>query len=120
MKTVLIIEDDEVLAKILSDTLSKAGFSVTNAIDASQGQQAAWQIKPNLIVLDLMLPAGHGIDVLKNIRVSTQTQNIPVIVMTSYEDPSIQDEINSIGVQGFFKKPFKPEEMLIKIKQLIG
>jgi len=40
--------------------------------------------------------------------------------MTSYEDPSIQDEINSIGVQGFFKKPFKPEEMLIKIKQLIG
>ncbi|KKP92597.1 MAG: Response regulator receiver protein [Parcubacteria group bacterium GW2011_GWA1_36_12] len=119
MKKVLIVEDDEVFAKILSDDLSKAGFSVTRTVDAMQGQQAVSSLKPDLIVLDLMLPAGNGVELLKNLRVSVQTQGIPIIIATSYKDEEVKKEVEAVGVQGYFHKPFQSSDLIKEINRIL-
>lgn len=101
------------------DFLSHAGYTVTKAVDASQGQQAVVRLKPDLIILDLMLPAGNGIDLLRNMRASLQTQSTPVIIITSYQDEEVRKESESIGVQGYMKKPFEPAQLVEKIKPLL-
>lgn len=120
MKRVLIIEDDSLMSKVFGDALSKAGYSVTVTADAYQGQHAAVSMKPDLITLDLMLPAGNGIDLLRNLHASFQTQSIPIIVITSYKDDEVRKEIEEIGVQGFFYKPFNTDEIVAKIKTILN
>jgi len=120
MKKILIIEDDELINKVLIETISKAGFSPTKTVDAFQGQQALMSLKPDLVILDLMLPAGHGLDVLRNIRSSFQTQNIPIIILTAIQDEGVRAEVESQGVQAYIKKPFDKEQLIGKIKQILG
>lgn len=119
MKKILIIEDDELLSKILADTLLKAGFDAIKTVDAYQGQQATISMKPDLILLDLMLPAGNGIDLLRNVRASFQTQNIPVVVITAYKDEEVRKEAETLGVQGFFTKPFDNGALIQKINAIL-
>lgn len=120
MKKILIIEDNEAMGKTLVDELSRAGFSPTRTVDAYQGQQAVLRLKPDLIILDLMLPAGNGIELLRNLRASFQTQNLPVVIVTSYQDAEVQKEAETIGVQGYFNKPFDNAELIQKIKVILG
>lgn len=120
MKKILVIEDDEVYGKILYDDLSKAGFSVTRTIDATQGQQAVSSLKPDLIILDLMLPAGNGIELLRNLRLSTHTQGIPIIVETSYKDDEVKKEVEEVGVQAYFYKPFESQKLIQEINRILG
>lgn len=120
MKKILIIEDDEVIGKILVDSLSKAGFVVTKAVDAMQGQQAISSSKPDLVILDLMLPAGNGVELLRNFRASTHTQGIPIIVTTAYKDEEVKKEMEAIGVQSYFHKPFDIEELIKEINRILG
>lgn len=120
MKKILIIEDDEVLGKMLLDRLSKNGFSPSKAVDAMQGQQAILSLKPDLVLLDLMLPAGNGIELLRNMRASIQTQTIPVVIITSYKDGEVKKEAQEIGVQGYFQKPVDNEELMADIKRILN
>lgn len=120
MKNILIIEDDELLSKVLFDSFTKAGFNTTKTVDALQGQQAVFSLKPDLLVLDLMLPAGNGVVLLRNLRASAQTQSIPIIVMTSYHDEEVRKEMEEVGVHGYFHKPFEPDEMIQKINTILG
>lgn len=120
MRKILIIEDDELLGKVLFDALSASGFSTTKTIDALQGQQAVFSLKPDLVILDLMLPAGNGVELLRNLRISAQTQSLAVIVMTSYCDEEVRQEIEEVGVQGYFQKPFGHEELIKKIGNILG
>jgi DNA-binding response OmpR family regulator len=120
VKKILIIEDDEVLGKILNDDLSKAGFMVIKTVDATQGQQTVSVSKPDLILLDLMLPAGNGVELLRNLRVSTLTQGIPIIVMTSFRDEEVKKEIEAVGVQGFLYKPFESDQMIKEINRILS
>jgi DNA-binding response OmpR family regulator len=120
MKKILIIEDDNVLSKVLQDELTKAGFAPIYALDAMQGQQAVSAEHPDLVLLDLMLPAGNGVELLRNFNVSVKTQHIPIIVMTSFRDDEVRKEMEAIGIQGFFQKPFKMEELINSIKTILG
>jgi DNA-binding response OmpR family regulator len=120
MKKILIIEDDEIVSGILFETLSKTGYSVTKTIDALQGHQAVISMKPDLIILDLMLPAGHGLNLLKDLRHSALTQGIPVIIATSYEGEEAQGEAEALGIQAYVKKPFNPDQMVATVNQILG
>lgn len=120
MAKVLIIEDDPTAGKILQDYLAKEGLNPALAIDAMQGQQAIISRRPDLVVLDLMLPAGHGLDILRNLRQSVQTQAIPVVVITSCKEEGIRQEVEGVGVQGYFVKPVDNEALIKKIKLILG
>ena len=119
MKKILVVEDDQVIAKVIDDALQKAGFEVLKAVDGYQGQQTVLSQKPDLVVLDLMLPAGNGVELLQNLRKSTLTQTIPIIVTTSFRDEEVKKEMEQVGVQGYFYKPFEPSELIDKIKIIL-
>ena len=82
MHKILIIEDDIDLSTVLQMNLESKGFEVSVAHDAIQGTALTHSIKPDLIILDINLPAGGGLTILKNIKMSVNTKMVPVIVLS--------------------------------------
>lgn len=79
---ILLVEDDEILAKVLYEELSEAGFEVKQAFDGDAGLAMAKSEKPNLILLDVILPKKQGFEVLEELKKSPSTKSIPVIMLT--------------------------------------
>ncbi|MDP8259770.1 MAG: response regulator transcription factor [Candidatus Gygaella obscura] len=120
MAKILIIEDEPDAARVVSKRLKNHGFDVAIAEDAYQGVKMAHEILPNLIILDLMLPAGGGLSVLKNIRLSSQLQSIPILVLTASKDEQHKKKIIDEGVDAFMEKPYDADELLTNIVRLLG
>ena len=88
-KVILIIEDDQVLAKTLTEALEKEGFAVVQAVDGEEGLEKALSGGPKLILLDLLLPKMGGIDLLHKLRRDPRGTEVPVIVLTNAESPDL-------------------------------
>jgi DNA-binding response OmpR family regulator len=120
MLKILIIEDDEELAQLLHDRLQAEGFEVLITYDAYQGVEFVHKRKPDLIILDLMLPAGGGAMVLKNIKLSSYTATIPVLVLTGLEEEEYKKKLGDIEVREVIKKPFEHEQLIAAIRNIFG
>lgn len=79
---IVLVEDDEILAKVLHEELTEAGFEVMLVEDGEAGLAAARKEMPNLVLLDLVLPKKHGFEVLAELKKAPETQNVPVIILT--------------------------------------
>jgi DNA-binding response OmpR family regulator len=119
-KKILIIEDNMSFGALLSSQLQKAGFDTQVAPDGMLGTKQATQWRPDLVLLDLMLPAGGGIGVLRNMKKSIYTLNTPVIVLTSSNDAALRKEIMELGIQTILQKPYNPEELVALINQTLS
>jgi CheY-like chemotaxis protein len=117
-KKILIVDDDNVLLLILSRRLSQAGHQILTALDGDQAVRQATREKPDLILLDIRLPAGGGMGVLKTLKNSTRTMQIPVIAMTATEDLPLRREVEAYGLEGFLIKPLDIDGLLKKIEEL--
>jgi DNA-binding response OmpR family regulator len=120
MSKILIIEDEPDAAKVLMKRLAHSGYRVKIAIDGYQGVKMANDERPDLIILDLMLPAGGGLSVLKNIRLSARNRFTPVLVLTGMDDENYKQQILSAGVEGYMKKPYNAAELLATVEKLIN
>ncbi len=119
MKKILIIEDESALQKTLGEILSQQGYEVLSALNGEVGLKLAQSKKPDLILLDLILPKIHGFDVLKKIKDNPETREIPVIVLTNLE--SIEDikKAMELGATTYLVKAnYSLEELTIKINQV--
>src|SRR5881392_4212665 len=103
---ILLIDDDKTVVNMLSAVLSAAGYQVISALDPVQGFMAVRREKPQLVLLDLMMPAGGGMPLLKKM---TATGKVPVVVITSLTDGKVEAEAKAAGAAGFLKKPVDPE-----------
>lgn len=110
-KTVLIADDDAVIVAMLATALRQVGLQVLVARDAMQTVMAAHRSRPDAILLDIQMPGGTGLDALKKIRSSTQTQVIPTIVISGSSDPTMADQVRALGVGTFLTKPIDPAEV---------
>lgn len=119
MAKILIVDDDQDIIKVLSKRLVQKGYEVAAATDGYLGVQMAHKEKPDLILLDLMLPVGGGLSVLKNMRMSAQTGSIPVIVLTGMKDDQYKQKIMAEGVDIFIEKPYDAEALIKNIEALI-
>ncbi len=79
---ILLVEDDEVLAKVIYEELTEAGFETLQAYDGEAGLELAREKRPNLILLDIVLPKKNGFDVLETLKKSPETKDIPVTMLT--------------------------------------
>lgn len=79
---ILLVEDDEVLSKVVCEELNEAGFEASQALDGEAGLQLAREKKHDLILLDVLLPKKNGFDVLETLKQSPETKEIPVIMLT--------------------------------------
>ncbi len=82
-KKILIIEDDKFLLKLYSDKLSREGFSVSMAISGEEGLGKVRQEKPDLVLLDVILPQKNGFDILGELKLDPETKDIPVVMLTN-------------------------------------
>lgn len=120
-KTILFIEDESMLQKTFQDLLTQEGYSMLSALDGEIGFSTAKEKKPDLILLDLILPRMDGFEVLKALKEDETTRNIPVIVLTNLESVQDVERALELGATTYLVKAnYTLDEVLEKIKQTIG
>jgi len=121
MKKILFIEDESALQKTFGEILKQEGYEMISALDGEIGLRLAESKKPDLILLDLILPKIHGFDVLKKLKQDEETKNIPVIVLTNLEGIRDVDMALEIGATTYLvKAQYSLEEIVEKIKKALG
>jgi DNA-binding response OmpR family regulator len=116
---ILVVDDDISINELIKVNLELSGYKVLQAYDGIKGFALAKQELPSLVVLDVMMPEVDGFTVAKRIRENTQTQNIPIIMLTALSQ--IDDKANgfNIGVDDYLVKPFEIEELLMRVRALL-
>ena len=116
---ILVVEDNRTTLQVLMEVLRKAGFSVLSAQDTLQGMQTATREQPDLVITDLMMPAGGGEMLIERIKNSGKTMHIPVIVVTSRQEPQVESQALSLGALRLFHKPYDPTELIRAIREIL-
>ena len=109
--SVLVVEDDEHIRNILEYNLKLDGFDVYLAEDGRKGLELARQIRPDVILLDWMMPEMNGLEVLSELKKDEQTKHILVFMLTAKDTPCHVRAAIREGVDGYFAKPFDPAKM---------
>jgi len=121
MKKILFIEDESALQKTLGKILKQEGYEVTPALDGEVGLRLVKEIKPDLILLDLILPKIHGIDVLRKLKEDKETKKIPVIVLTNLGEIEDINRAVELGATTYLiKAQYTLEEVIEKIKKVFS
>jgi DNA-binding response OmpR family regulator len=117
--TALVADDDRVQTLMLATRLKAKGFKVIVAYDAVQTWIAAIKTLPDVIILDIQMPGGTGIAVLKQLKASTNTSQIPVIVLSGSIDPEIVPTVKDLGADEFLPKPVDLDELYRTLSRLL-
>ena len=120
MPKILVIEDEPNIQKLAKANLAASGYRVLVAGDGEEGLKLAQLEHPNLILLDLRLPGMSGWDVLMNLKVSRKLQKVPVVIMTATVPESQEYKFPSMRTAGYLVKPYTVDELLRKVKQVLG
>ncbi len=115
-KKILLVDDEKTLVKVLKFNLEKEGYEVCCAYDGEAALFLQEKEKPDLIILDLMLPKINGLDVCKKIR---KTQNVPIIMLTAKTEDIDKILGLELGADDYLTKPFNPRELLARIKAIL-
>jgi len=103
--TILIADDDRVLAQLLSSRLTKTNYTVVVSYDAMHAFMTAMKLAPSAVILDINMPGGTGLEVLKRLKSSSKTSLIPVIVLSGSVDPADVQNVIDLGADEFLGKP---------------
>ena len=115
MKTIYSVEDDQDIAKIINVSLTKSGYQVYTFPDTKSFWDAFRKVKPNLILLDLMLPDGNGMDVLKTLRNSVENNDIKIIILSAKRMTMDKVEGLDCGADDYIEKPFDILELISRV-----
>jgi two-component system alkaline phosphatase synthesis response regulator PhoP/two-component system response regulator VicR len=118
-KRILIVDDERDIVKALTIRLQRVGYEVVTAFDGAQGIFMAHKENPDLIILDIRMPAGNGFSVAEKLRESTDTFTIPVIFLTGSPEKDSEERARALGVRFYVKKPYDPEELLDAIERAL-
>jgi len=118
-KKILIVDDERDIVKGLMIRLQGAGYDIVTAFDGAQGVFMAHKEKPDLIILDIRMPAGNGFSVAQRLKRSIHTFTIPVIFLTGSPEKNAEDKAMALGARFYIKKPYDPEELLDAIKRAL-
>jgi len=116
---VLLIDDDARLTGMVADYLGAAGFEVDSAGSLAAGRAALARGDFDVLVLDLMLPDGDGLDLCRELRASPATRGLPVLVLSARGEPTDRIVGLELGADDYLAKPFEPRELLARVKALL-
>jgi CheY-like chemotaxis protein len=117
--TILVIDDDKTFTAMIGAALRAAGYRAVVAFDAMQGLMLALREHPDLIVLDLSMPAGGGMQVLDRLRQASRTQNVPVVIVTGSGSAALEAEAKAKGVTALLVKPVDTKALIELVKQTL-
>lgn len=113
---ILIVDDEESIVELLEFNLSQAGFKIMSTKDGYEGLQLAKQEKPDLIILDIMLPGLDGLEICRLLRKETST---PILMLTARKTESDKVIGFELGADDYLTKPFSPRELIARIKAVL-
>lgn len=119
-KKILLIEDEKILAEMYKDKFTQAGFEIFLAFDSREGLALAKKEKPDLIVLDILLPRENGIIFLTWLRKEPEISSTPVIAFSNYDNPETKRQAFKLGVKDYLiKTNYTPREIVEEIKNYL-
>jgi len=119
-KKIVLAEDEPQIAKLVEFKLKKEGYQVTWKKNGEESLKAIKEEKPDLILLDVMMPVMDGYEVLRQVKEDEQLRDIPVIMLTARaQERDVVKGIDS-GVENYITKPFHPAELLARVKRILG
>jgi CheY-like chemotaxis protein len=119
--TIIVADDDKVVSHLMCSLLRDRGYTVIAAYDSMQTLMIAMrQPPPDLILLDINMPAGTGLQALGKLKSSIKTAYIPIVIVTGSDEPGIQERVQALGAVGFLAKPIEPEKFLRVVRTALG
>jgi len=118
LKKILIVEDEQDILQLVKLYLEKEGFRTVTAATGSEGLKQVKQEKPDLIILDLMLPELDGLEVCKRLRSAPETAMLPIIMLTAKAEESDTVIGLELGADDYVTKPFSPKALMARVKAL--
>ena len=121
MKKILIIEDEEIMIDLLQKKLTVEGYEISVARDGKEGLEKMKEVKPDLILLDIIMPKMGGFEVMEEMQKDRELKKIPVIVVSNSGQPVEIDKAQALGAKDLLiKTEFDPQEVIDKVKKQIG
>ena len=118
--TVLVVDDDPVILKLLEVNFEMEGFQVVRAADGAEGLERAREVLPDIVVLDVMMPRMTGYEVAKALREDSDTAHIPIIFVTARAQSSDVERGMELGVEDYVTKPFDPLDLIDRVNNLLA
>jgi len=120
MAKILVVEDDRFLRELISKKLRNEGFEVIEAIDGEEGFKKIKEEKPNVVLLDLILPSMDGFDVLEKVKKDKEIASIPIVILSNLGQREEIEKGLKLGATDYLiKAHFTPGEIVEKIKNII-
>ncbi|MBI5699481.1 response regulator [Candidatus Saganbacteria bacterium] len=119
-KKIMVVDDEPEILGILKFRMSSWGYEALTAASGKEALQAAEAKKPDLILLDVMMPGMSGFDVLRELKAKESTKNIPVIMITVAAAKHEVDEGIKLGAAYYLSKPYDAQELLKRIQSILG
>jgi DNA-binding response OmpR family regulator len=119
-RTVLIIEDEKLIIVSTQMVLEAAGFRVESAVNGEEGISKAKSIRPDLILLDIMMPGIDGWETLTRLKRDPECSDVPVIIFTAREHARGHQKSTEMGAADYFRKPFEPDELIELVEKHVG
>ena len=118
-KEILIVEDDEDVMELIRYNLAKEGFNCDAAYNGQEALKKAQGMLPDLVLLDLMLPEVDGLEVCKRLKISPQTEHIPIVMVTAKSDEADIVAGLELGADDYITKPFSPKVLVARVRAVL-
>jgi len=119
-RKILVVEDEKTTLHLLVTLLRRHGYDVISALDGTQAVMQAHKERPDLILLDLMMPAGDGLNVCQKLQMSSHTSQIPIIVVTGSDQPELEAKVREVRACALIRKPIVAEDLLARVGEALG
>jgi DNA-binding response OmpR family regulator len=119
MPKILIVDDDKQITYLLEKLLSMEGYETTSVNDSSDAVRVANSIKPDLFILDLMMPEPNGFELCKAFRADPIFSKTPIVIITAMDDGDSKAIAFLAGANDYITKPFRPDELAQRMKVLL-
>jgi CheY-like chemotaxis protein len=118
--TILWIDDDQLLLSFCCEALNQRGYRTLAAPDGPTGIETAKAERPDLIILDVVMPGMDGIEVCRRLRAAPETRTTPIILLTAFHGPKVSLKGRQAGANSTIRKPFGPEHIINAIGKILG
>ena len=118
-KTILYVEDNEMNRKIVRDLLKRTTYTLVEAFDGEAGVAKAFEIKPDLILMDIQLPKISGMEAMRQIRADASFAATPIVAITSFALSGDDQKAKAAGATAYLAKPYSPLDLLGLIRKLL-
>jgi DNA-binding response OmpR family regulator len=119
-KTVLIADDDDDIRELVAYRMTRSGYAVLQATNGEEAVELATAERPDLAILDVMMPRLDGFEVVRRLRAQEETARIPIILLTARAQDADVARGFGAGADDYIRKPFSPQELAMRVQAILG